>query len=253
MDFLLQNQTLLNHAGCIAAGTRDGWRTALFYVRDMERADQGGEAAFLSRFVASSARFADRLMTGAATSAVRIFLPGWRNLPSPFSPGLLTDMAEGVRDTTIVRNPRFNAYFFRALIKIATRFYASPALILEHRVDAARRALSDQDLHAGSITRTMAHVLIYLVEQRPVARVGVADSALPLFKAAEPNVAIAAIACVALLLAEDGDPGVPLDEDEFFAVTAALMGPQLAGLTKAIAARDIEKLAKQLEALRALY
>jgi hypothetical protein len=253
MDFLLQNQTLLNHAGCMAAGTRDGWRTALYYLRDMVRADEGKEPAFLSRVVAQTARFAERTMTGAATTAVRLLLPGWRALPSPFSPGLLNDMAQGVRDTTIVRNPRFNAYFFRALIKIAERFYASPVLILEHRVDAARRALSDAELHAGSITRTMAHVLIHLVDQRPVARVGAPHSTLPLFQNVEPNAAIAAISCVALLLAEDGDPGVPLNEEEFFGVTAALMGPQLQGLTKAIEARNIDELAKRLEALRALY
>jgi hypothetical protein len=253
MDFLLQNQTLLNHAGCMAAGTRDGWRTALYYMRDLVRADNGTEPALLSRIVGKAARLVERSMTGAATVAVRLFLPNWRALPSPFSPGLLNDMAQGVRDTTIVRNPRFNAYFFRALIKIAERFYESPVLVLEHRVDATRRALSDKELQAGSITRTMAHVLIHLVDQRPVARVGAPHSTLPLFQNVDPNAAIAAISCVALLLAEDGDPGVPLNEDEFFGVTAALMGPQLAGLTKAIEDRDVEGLARRLEALRALY
>ena len=47
--------TLAAHAVCVAAGTRDGLRTAQFYVRDMSRADSGNgrrNVAFLSALVA---------------------------------------------------------------------------------------------------------------------------------------------------------------------------------------------------------
>ena len=54
---------------------------------------------------------------------------------------------------SLIHNPTFNAYFFRAAIHIAGRYSAPPWLILEHRVDAARRSLGPAR-RRGGLART---------------------------------------------------------------------------------------------------
>ena len=145
--------TLAAHAVCVAAGTRDGLRTAQFYVRDMSRADSGNgrrNVAFLSGLVARMARLADRFMTWGANVAIALFLPSWRKLPSPFAPGMMNEVAEAIRKNSLVHNPLFNAYFFRAAIHIIRRYSEPPYLLLEHRVDAARRQLASRRGKCGA-------------------------------------------------------------------------------------------------------
>jgi hypothetical protein len=249
----VQNNRLLDHAGCMAAGTRDGWRTAHYYVRDLRRADAAGSAPLLSRVVAGTARTLDGTMSWSASRAVDLMLPSWRALPSPFAQDLLDNMAAGVRDRSIVLNPLFNAYFFRALNRVVEHFYEAPSLVLEHRVDAARRALSGSNEPAPDDTRMLARILLHLVAQKPVARAGAPKYLATSFAQGDINVATCAIACVALLLAKDGEPGVALDENAFFGITAGLLAPQLTAIEAAVNAGNEAALAQELEILRDLY
>ncbi len=83
-------------------------------------------------------------MTWGANVAIALFLPSWRKLPSPFAPGMMNEVAEAIRKNSLVHNPLFNAYFFRAAIHIISRYSEPPYLLLEHRVDAARRQLASE-------------------------------------------------------------------------------------------------------------
>ena len=246
------------HATCAAAGVRDGLRATQFYVRDLSNADhrtQGGteRAPFLSRAVAGGARVIDRLMNLGANASIALFLPSWRKLPSPFTPGIMHEVARGIREDSLVHNPTFNAYFFRAAIHIAGRYSAPPHLILEHRVDAARRNLATGDAEAVPENEMMARILISLVDQGPVARIGQVADKNRFFTAVEPNVAVYAIACVALMFAEEGKPAEAIDEDEFFSVTGALIGPRLGVIADHIAKRDEAGLARELADIKSMY
>jgi hypothetical protein len=246
------------HAVCAAAGLRDGLRAAQFYIRDLSNADrfsQGGRerAPFLSRIVAQGARVVDRLMNWGANVSIALFLPSWRKLPSPFTPGIMHEVARGIREDSLVHNPTFNAYFFRAAIHIAGRYAAPPYLILEHRVDAARRSLGPRVDEAVSENEMMARILIALVGQGPVARIGMVAEKNRFFTRVEPNVAVNAIACVALMFAEEGKPAEAIDEDEFFTVTGALIGPRLPVIADYIARRDEAGLARELADIKSMY
>lgn len=246
------------HAVCAAAGARDGLRAAQFYVRDLSNADrfargEPARAPFLSRNVARLARAVDCFMNWGANLAIAILLPGWRKLPSPFTPGLMHQVAKGIRENSLVHNPLFNAYFFRAAIHIAERYSAPPYLILEHRVDAARRALAQMPDDGAPELTFLARILIALVEQGPVARIGLVADRNRFFALVEPNIAINAIACVALMFAEEGRPAEAIDEDEFFAVTGALIGPSLHAIAELVARHDEAGLAAELAAIKAMY
>jgi hypothetical protein len=94
------------HAVCVAAGVRDGMRATQFYVRDLSRADAWGKshaggATFLSVQVARLARLADRFMTWSANVAIALFLPSWRKLPSPFAPGMMSEIATAIRRNSL--------------------------------------------------------------------------------------------------------------------------------------------------------
>ena len=249
---------LAAHAVCAAAGVRDGLRATQFYVRDLSNADRFGRGApervpFLSRMVAQGARVIDRLMSWGANASIALFLPSWRKLPSPFTPGIMHDVARGIRENSLVHNPTFNAYFFRAAIHIAGRYSAPPWLILEHRVDAARRSLVAQMDETVSEDVMMARILIALVEQGPVARIGAVPERSRFFSRVEPNVAVIAIACVALMFADEGQPTVALDEDAFFSLTGALIGPRLPAIAGYIEHRDEAGLARELADIKAMY
>jgi hypothetical protein len=248
--------TLAAHAVCVAAGTRDSLRTAQFYVRDISKADSGRRnVAFLSGLVARLARLADRFMTWGANVAIALFLPSWRKLPSPFAPGMMNEVADAIRKNSLVHNPLFNAYFFRAAIHIIKRYSEPPYLVLEHRVDAARRqlAVGQASELPEAETDFLARTLLALVETAPVARVGKPLGSLRLFEDAEPNVAIFAIACVALLFAEEGKPIAIQDEDEFFAIVGALILPRLKDISAFIAKRDVAGLSRELADIKAMY
>jgi hypothetical protein len=246
------------HAVCAAAGVRDGLRATQFYVRDLSNADHLAQgtperAPFLSRVVARGARVVDRLMSWGANASIALFLPSWRKLPSPFTPGIMHEVARGIREDSLVHNPTFNAYFFRAAIHIAGRYSSPPWLILEHRVDAARRGLGTRVAEDASENEMMARILIALVEQGPVARIGRVSERNRFFSAVEPNVAVFAIACVALMFAEEGKPAEAIDEDEFFSVTGALIGPRLTAIADHIARADETGLARELADIKAMY
>lgn len=246
------------HAVCAAAGVRDGLRAAQFYVRDLSNADhyaRGGQdrAPFLSRAVGQLARLADRFMSWSANVAIAMLLPGWRKLPSPFTPGLMHEVARGIRENSLVHNPLFNAYFFRAAIHIVERYSAPPYLILEHRIDAARRGLAAMPDTVASETEFLARILIALAEQGPIARIGPVASHNRFFGLADPNVAVSAIACMALLFAEDGKPTEALNEDKFFAVTGALIGQRLNAIASLVASADAAGLARELAEIKSMY
>ncbi len=246
------------HAVCAAAGVRDGLRAAQFYVRDLSNADRFGRGEpqsvpFLSRVVARGARFVDGFMSWSANVAIRTFLPGWRKLPSPFTPGLMHEVAKGIREDSLIHNPLFNAYFFRAAIHIASRYSAPPYLILEHRVDAARRGLALRVDDAASENEMVARILIALVEQGPVARIGAVAERNRFFSLVEPNIAVNAIACVALMFAEEGKPTEVINEDEFFQVTGALIGPRLRAIADLVERRDETGLARELTDIKSMY
>jgi hypothetical protein len=69
----------------------------------------------------------------------------------------------------------------------------------------------------------------------------------------DPNIAVMATACLALLLADEGKPIESVDEDEFFMIAGALLTPRLDAMATAVKARDVDALAHELTAVRALY
>jgi hypothetical protein len=252
------NVPVAAHAVCAAAGLRDSLRAAQFYVRDLANADrfgrgEPGRVPFLSRAVAKGARVVDCAMNWGAEKSIALFMPSWRDLPSPFTPGMMHDVARDIRDHSLIHNPTFNAYFFRAAIHIAGRYSSPPCLILEHRVDAARRSLAARVDERASEPEMMARILIALVEQGAVAKIGAVSERNRFFAAVEPNVAVFAIACVALMFAEEGKPLEAINEDEFFSVTGALIGPRLPVIAGFIERQDEAGLARELADIKAMY
>jgi hypothetical protein len=241
------------HAVCMAASLRDVMRTAQFFTRDMSNVDGSDRTdraapTLLSSFVAKLARVADRFMSWSSATAIRLVLPSWRKLPSPFEPGMLAEVANANAKNSLVHNPLFNAYFFRAAKHIAKRYSEPPYLILEHRVDAARRQLAQTAGPNG-----LADMLIALVENGAVARIGVAKNGMSVLGKIEPNVAVFSIACVALLFAADGKPSAIQSEDEFFAIVGALITPRLEKIAELISAHDRAGLTDQLDDIKSIY
>ena len=251
--------SLTAHAVCMAAGIRDGMRTAQFYVRDMTNADRlddhlQGKSTVLSRVVAGTARGVDQFLSKGAEICIRLLLPQWRNLPSPFAPGMRGEVLEAIQQNRLVLTSLFTAYFFRAGKHILETCTIGPYLVLEHRVDAARRLLAEaQNGTNREPTAALGLALLHLVEADPIARMGRVKANHKFLSVVEANVAVMAAACVALLLAEDGKPLESLDEDEFFAIAGALLAPRLPAMADAITARDAVKLGQELAAVRDLY
>jgi hypothetical protein len=251
--------SLVAHAVCVAAGLRDGMRTAQYYVRDLAHADGLAEhptaqPTFLSSAVAGWARTVDRFLNWGADLCVRMFLPQWRDLPSPFAPGMRGEVTEAIRQNRLVRTSLFTAYFFRAAKHILRHCTDEPYLVLEHRVDAARRLMATSNAVGGvDQANVLAHTLLNLVEADAVARSGPAKPQFAFLRAGDVNLAVMATACVALMIAEDGKPIESLNEDEFFAIAGALLAPRLPEMAVAISKRDVAALAKSLAAVRDLY
>jgi hypothetical protein len=256
--------TLASHAVCAAAGARDGLRMAQFFVRDLSGAENWGRAPgrageakprpsfTFSPLISRLARLADRVMTWTVNCWIALVVPEWRKLPSPFTHGMMNDVAHAIRAESFVVNPLFNTYFYRAAIHILRRYRTPPFLVLEHRVDAARRALL-QVQGSESETEFLARALIALVDAAPVARAGAAGNSALIAVDADPNTAVYAIACVTLLFAEEGRPAKAFDEDEFFAVVGALISPRLDRLAGLAKTRDQAGLARELAEIKGLY
>jgi len=269
--------TLASHAVCAAAGARDSVRTAQFFLRMLSGAEYwgrplepagstpGGSAPvppdirpggfLLAALVSKLARIADRLTTWSVNLSIALFAPEWRKLPSPFTHGIMSEVAQAIRADSFLVNPLFNAYFYRAAIHILRRYRTPPFLVLEHRVDAARRTLL-AEIGAGlngSEPDFLAHAIMALVDVAPVARAGKPRDQSVIAKNAEQNVAVYAIACVALLFAGQGKPAEELDEDQFFAVVGALIAPRLPAISTLVAHRDVQGLAKELAEIQTMY
>ncbi len=264
--------TLASHAVCVAAGARDSVRTAQFFLRMLSGAESWGRPLepagpvrppaeirpggyLLAALVSRLARLADRLTTWTVNLSITLFAPGWRKPPSPFTHGIMNEVAEAIRADSFLVNPLFNAYFYRAAIHILRRYRTPPFLVLEHRVDTARRTLL-LDIGAGlngSEPDFLAHAIIALVDVAPVARAGKPRDASAIAQTEDQNLSVYAIACVALLFAEQGKPAEELDEDQFFAVVGALIAPRLPAITNLVARRDVEGLAKELAEIQAMY
>ncbi len=250
--------SLAAHLVCVGAGVRDGLRAAQFYARDLANADgrlkpELRQSPWLSRLVGWLARTTDAFMTWGAQKLLALLLPSWRNLPSPFDPAVIDEITHAIARNSFVHNPRFNAYYFRAANHIIERFCSGPSLVLEHRVDAARRCLATQANGTVELAQFLARTLIALARHGAIARTGNVKPGQGFFSSVEPNVAVFAIASVALLLASVGKPSEAMDEDEFFDVTGALIGPRLPQIALLIASGDGPKLAAELLAIRETY
>jgi len=266
--------TLASHAVCAAAGARDSLRTAQFFMRVLSGAEYWGHPAeqtpagparppvemrpggyFLAALVSRLARIADRLTTWSVNLSITLFAPEWRKLPSPFTHGIMNEVAAAIRADSFLVNPLFNAYFYRATIHILRRYCTPPFLVLEHRVDAARRTLL-ADIGAGlngSEPDFLAHAIMALVDVAPIARSGKPRDASVIARGDDQNLTVYAIACVALLFAEQGKPAEELDEDQFFAIVGALIAPRLPAIASLVAKRDIAGLAAELTEIRGMY
>ena len=242
-----------DHAWCMAAGIRDSLRTAQFYVRDLRNADGQGTAfprqsTFLSRMVAGAARLVDDAMTKGGNLSIRFLLPNWRHMPSPFTTGFMDEVQNAITHNKLVENPIFNAYFFRGCQNILSRWTEPPYLVLEHRIDAARRDMALKPAPADKV-EFLSQTLLALVESAPIARHGMLRDNGRLLGDGDPNVAVFATACLALLLAEEGGAIKGIGDDEFFAIVGALMLPRLNSMQNAVQARDVQRLATELTAI----
>ena len=245
------------HAVCVAAGIRDGLRTAQYYVRDLHNVDGQGtdfphQSTFLSRVVAGWARNIDGLMTRGGNLAIALFLPKWRHLPSPFAPRSIDDVAHAIQHNSLIHNPLFNAYFFRSCQNILAHWSGPPYLVLEHRIDAARRNLALLAPEAERL-KFLSHTLLALIEAAPIARHGAVKPSGRVLNAGDPNVAVCATACLALLLAEEGGEIKGISDGEFLAIVGALIEPKISEIQAAASARDVLALATSLRAICELY
>jgi hypothetical protein len=264
--------SLGSHAASIAANARDGLRAAHYFVRELATTDDptgqdGGNprkrptwllpadapTSLITGFIAQNARIADKVMNWSSDAAAALLAPDWRVLPSPFNRNMMREIAAAITSQSFAANALFNAYFYRAGLHILGRYSKPPYLVLENRIDAARRALAAAERPATSDVAFMARALIALVRAAPVAEAGIIDPKSILAKTKDPNVSIAAVACVALLFGDQGKPTDEIDEDKFFAIVGALISPRLATIEQLITRDDVKKLEAELASIKALY
>jgi hypothetical protein len=263
--------SLGSHAVSVAANARDGLRAAHYFVQELATADdpagQGGQqrkrptwllpadapTSLITGFIAQNARIADKVMNWSSDAAAALLAPDWRVLPSPFNRNMMREIAAAITSQSFTANALFNAYFYRAAVHILQRYGKPPFLVLENRIDAARRALASADQPDASDIAFMARALIALVRAAPVAEAGVIDPKSVLAKTKDPNVSVAAVACVALLFGDQGKPTDEIDEDQFFSIVGALILPRLAGIEQLIVRDDMRKLEAELASIKALY
>jgi hypothetical protein len=264
--------SLGSHAASMAANARDGLRAAHYFVQELATTDdptgQGGgnprkrptwllpadaPTSLITGFIAQNARIADKVMNWSSDAAAALLAPDWRVLPSPFNRNMMREIAAAITSQSFAANALFNAYFYRAGLHILGRYSKPPYLVLENRIDAARRALAAAEQPAASDVAFMARALIALVRAAPVAEAGAIDPKSVLAKTKDPNVSIAAVACVALLFGDQGKPTDEIDEDKFFAIVGALILPRLATIEQLITRDDVKKLEAELASIKALY
>ena len=264
--------SLGSHAASMAANARDGLRAAHYFVQELATTDdpagQGGgnprkrptwllpadaPTSLITGFIAQNARIADKVMNWSSDAAAALLAPDWRVLPSPFNRNMMREIAAAITSQSFAANALFNAYFYRAGLHILGRYSKPPYLVLENRIDAARRALAAAEQPAMSDVAFMTRALIALVRAAPVAEAGAIDPKSVLAKTKDPNVSIAAVACVALLFGDQGKPTDEIDEDKFFAIVGALISPRLATIEQLITRDDVKKLEAEFAAIKALY
>jgi hypothetical protein len=262
--------SLGSHAASVVANARDGLRTAHYLVQELATADdptqQGSRSkraawllpadaptSLITGFIAQNARIADKVMNWSSDAAAALLAPDWRALPSPFTRNMMREIAAAIGSRSFTANALFDAYFYRAGLHILQRYSKPPFLVLENRIDAARRALAAAEQPDASDVAFTARALLALVRAAPVAEAGTIDPKSVLAKTKDPNVSIAAVACVALLFGDQGKPTDEIDEDKFFAIVGALISPRLPAIEQLIVRDDVKKLEAELAAIKALY
>jgi hypothetical protein len=263
--------TIGSHAASVAASARDGLRAAHYFVQELATADDPASegsakrkraawllpadapTSLLTGFIAQNARIADKVMNWSSDAAAALLAPDWRVLPSPFNRNMMGEIAAAITSQSFTANALFNAYFYRAALHILGRYAKPPFLVLENRIDAARRTLAAAEQPDASDAAFMARALIALVRAEPIAEAGVIDAKSVLAKTKDPNASVAAVACVALLFGDQGKPTDEIDEDKFFAIVGALIAPRLATIEQLITRDDVKKLEAELAAIKALY
>jgi hypothetical protein len=264
--------SLGSHAASVVANARDGLRAAHYVVQELATTDdptaQSGNNArkrptwllpadaptsLITGFIAQNARIADKVMNWSSDAAAALLAPDWRTLPSPFTRNMMREIAAALTSQSFAANALFNAYFYRAGLHILGRYSKPPYLVLENRIDAARRALAAAEQPAVSDVAFIARALIALVRAAPIAEAGAIDPKSVLAKTKDPNVSIIAVACVALLFGDQGKPTDEIDEDKFFAIVGALISPKLATIEQLIVRDDVKKLEAELASIKALY
>lgn len=250
---------ITTHLACMAAGVRDGLRTAQYYARDLSHAD-GADAAvprsgtFLSQAVAGVAKGMDSGLSKAGDISINLIRPQWRNLPSPFEQSVRREVIQSIQLNQLAFTSQFTAYFFRAGSQILRRWAHGPHLVLEHRIEAARRELQKQNFAPDTpIEIKTASVLLQLVMAAPIARYGRLTAQGAILNVTDPNISIMATACLALLLAEAGRPFVALNEIDFLEISGALLEPRLLALAEAVKGKDQTAIANILVAVHELY
>src|SRR3954469_21191913 len=124
--------TLGSTAVSTAANSRDGLRTAHYFVQELATADdpnaQGGNkrkrptwllpadapTSLITGFIAQNARIADKVMNWSSDAAAALLAPDWRVLPSPFNRNMMREIAAAISSQSFTANTLFNAYFYRA-------------------------------------------------------------------------------------------------------------------------------------------
>jgi hypothetical protein len=256
-----------SHAVSVAANARDGLRTAHYLVQELATADdpvaQGelgrratwllpadAPAGLITGFIAQNARIADRVMHWSSGAAASLLAPERGILPSPFQPDVMREIAAAGGGGSFTAHTLFNAYFHLATVQILDRHAKPPFLVLENRIDAARRAIGSA---ATSDVAFMTRVLIALVHAAPIVEAGSIDPKSVLARTTDPNVSVAAIAVMALLFGAQGKPTPHTDENRFFGIVGALIAPHLPTIARLIGAGDVSGLEAELTALQAIY
>jgi hypothetical protein len=256
----------------VAANARDGLRTAHYFVQELATADdpagQGSGSrrkkptwllpadaptSLITGFIAQNARIADKVMNWSSDAAAALLSPDWRVLPSPFNRNMMGEIAAAITSQSFTANALFNAYFYRAAVHILQRYAKPPHLVLENRIDAARRALAAAEQPDASDVAFMARALIALTRAAPIAEAGEIDPKSVLAQTKDANVSVTAVSCVSLLFGDQGKPTDVIDEDQFFAIVGALIAPRLATIERLIIRDDVKKLEAELAAIKALY
>ena len=96
-------------------------------------------------------------------------------------------------------------------------------------------------------------LLVRLVAARPVARIGQPFLRYQFVSAFDPNIAVMAAACVALILGREGKPLDSVDEDELLDIAGILVSTKLNEIVQAIDAEDQHKLAAIFDAVESRY